>query len=57
MQHTETFGNEKITDSEGIAWRGLPLAVLLAAVAAVAANVLVYFTASAAAHHPQRRFR
>lgn len=44
MQHTETFGNEKFTDGEGIAWRGLPLAVLLAA---VAANVLVYFTASA----------
>ncbi len=53
MQHTETFGNEKITDGEGIAWRGLPLAVLLAAVAAVAANVLVYFAASALGFIPE----
>lgn len=53
MQNTETFGNEKIAGSEGIAWRRLPLAALLAALAAVVANALVYFAASALGFIPQ----
>ena len=47
MQITETAGNEKIAGGERIAWGRLPWAALLAAVAAAAANALVYFAASA----------
>lgn len=53
MQNMETFGNEKIASSQGIAWRRLPLAALVAAVAAVVANALIYFAASALGFIPQ----
>lgn len=53
MQNTETFGHERITSSEGIAWKRLPFAALLAAVAAAIANVLVYFIASGVGFIPQ----
>ena len=47
MQNTDTVGKGKAIGGEGIVWKRLPLAVLLAAVAATVANALVYFTASA----------
>lgn len=47
MQYTEDINDEKTVHGEGIAWRRLPVAALLAAVAAAVANVLVYFAASA----------
>ncbi len=47
MQNTETIGNEKVIGGEAIAWRRLPFAVLLAAIAAAVANSLIYFAASA----------
>lgn len=53
MRNIETIGNEKVTGGEAIAWSRLPLAVLLAAVAAVAANSLIYFTASALGFIPE----
>lgn len=53
MQGTETVGSEKITGGEAIAWRRLPFAVLLAAVAAVVANSLIYFAASALGFIPE----
>ncbi len=42
MRSTETVSNEKIAGGEGLSWRRLPLAVLLAAFAAAVANALVY---------------
>ncbi|HEX2728423.1 MAG TPA: DUF6069 family protein [Rubrobacteraceae bacterium] len=53
MRTTEAVGNEKITGGDGIAWKRLPLAVLLAAVAAAVANALIYFAASALGLIPQ----
>lgn len=53
MRNTETVGNEKAIGGKGIAWRRLPLAVLLSAVTAVIANSLIYFTASAMGFIPE----
>ena len=47
MRNTETIGREKFTGGESVIWRRLPLAVLLAAGAAIVANIFVYLTASA----------
>lgn len=53
LRNTQTFGNEKTTSSEGISWKRLPFAALLAALTAAIANALVYFATSALGFIPQ----
>jgi hypothetical protein len=53
MQGTETVGKRKTAGGEGIAWKRLPLAVLLAAATAAVANSLIYFAASALGFIPE----
>lgn len=53
MSNTEAISKEKFTGGEGIAWRRLPLAVLLATVAAAVANTIIYFTVSSLGFIPR----
>lgn len=47
MQITEVVEKERVAREEAVTWRKLPLAVLLAAIAAAAVNALVYLAATA----------